>query len=246
MNSKNVSALGIIFPNAYDRMVPELTTERVMASIPFGGRYRMIDFILSSLVNNDISNITILVRENYNSLVDHLESGRSWDLVRKNGGLKIFPPYFQKNMGAYHGRIEALESIVPFLRHQKETYVVLCDTNIAVNFDFKDMIRKHIESGADITCAYTREVIPDSAKRARDTSRGLYYSFNFGEDGRVERFNINPKDAGVQNMSMNIYIAKKDWLIQQVDQAFLNGKVYFERDVLAPNVDATSKRICAC
>ncbi len=237
MNSKNVSALGIIFPNAYDRMVPELTTERVMASIPFGGRYRMIDFILSSLVNNDISNITILVRENYNSLVDHLESGRSWDLVRKNGGLKIFPPYFQKNMGAYHGRIEALESIVPFLRHQKETYVVLCDTNIAVNFDFKDMIRKHIESGADITCAYTREVIPDSAKRARDTSRGLYYSFNIGEEGRVERFNINPKDAGVQNMSMNIYIAKKDWLIQQVDQAFLNGKVYFERDVLAPNVD---------
>ena len=240
MVSNNTSALGIIFPNAYDRMVPELTTERLMASIPFAGRYRMIDFILSSMVTNDISNISILVRENYNSLVDHLESGRSWDLVRKTSGLKIFPPFFQKNTGAYHGRIEAIDSILAFLRHQKETYVVMCDTNIAVNFDFKDMLRSHIESGADITCAYTKEVIPDSAKRARDASRGLYYSFDIDENSRVSSLHINPKDAGVQNMSMNIYIMKREWLIEQIDQAFLTGKVYFERDILAPNINNIS------
>ena len=240
MVSNNTSALGIIFPNAYDRMVPELTTERLMASIPFAGRYRMIDFILSSMVTNDISNISILVRENYNSLVDHLESGRSWDLVRKTSGLKIFPPFFQKNTGAYHGRIEAIDSILAFLRHQKETYVVMCDTNIAVNFDFKDMLRSHIKSGADISCAYTKEVIPDSAKRARDASRGLYYSFDIDENSRVSSLHINPKDAGVQNMSMNIYIMKREWLIEQIDQAFLTGKVYFERDILAPNINNIS------
>jgi len=237
MVNRKDNAMGIIFPNAYDRMVPELTTERLMASIPFGGRYRMIDFILSSMVNNDISNIAILVRENYHSLVDHLESGRSWDLVRKNGGLNVFPPYSQKNMGAYHGRIEALEGLLGFLRSQKEQYVVMCDTNIAVNFDFKAMIRAHIASGADVTCAYTKEQIADSAKRARDSSRGLYYSFDLDEDGRIRKININPKDAGIQNLSMNIYVMKRQWLIDRIDEAFLNGKVYFERDILAPNLD---------
>ncbi|MBR1757291.1 MAG: glucose-1-phosphate adenylyltransferase subunit GlgD [Lachnospiraceae bacterium] len=236
VNQKD-NALGIIFPNAYDRMVPELTTERLMASIPFAGRYRMIDFILSSMVNNDISNINILVRENYHSLVDHLESGRSWDLVRKNGGLNIFPPYSQKGMGAYHGRIEALESILSHLRSQKETYVVMSDTNIAVNFNFKAMIRAHIASGADVTVAYTKEVIADSMKRARDSSRGLYYTLNIDENGRVNKININPKDAGAQNMSMNIYVMKREWLIDKIDEAFLNGKVYFERDILAPRLD---------
>ena len=87
------SALGVIFPNIYDKLVPELTTERLMASVQFGGRYRMIDFILSSMTNSGINNIAILVRENYFSLLDHLGSGREWDLARKNGGLNIFPPF---------------------------------------------------------------------------------------------------------------------------------------------------------
>ena len=107
MVMSNKSVLGIIFPNIYDKLVPELTSERLMASIPFGGRYRMIDFLLSSMVNCGIDNISILVRENYFSLTDHLGSGREWDLVRKKGGLNIFPPFAQKSMNVYGGRIEA-------------------------------------------------------------------------------------------------------------------------------------------
>ena len=84
MVKSNVNALGIIFPNSYDNMVPELVTERLMASIPFAGRYRMIDFILSSMVSSGIDNISIIVRNNYHSLMDHLGSGREWDLTRKN------------------------------------------------------------------------------------------------------------------------------------------------------------------
>ena len=101
MNTSNTNALGIIFPNAYDELVPELTSERLMASIPFAGRYRMIDFVLSSMANCGIDNVTVLVRENYFSLLDHLGSGREWDLTRKNGGLNIFPPFAQKNMRVY-------------------------------------------------------------------------------------------------------------------------------------------------
>ena len=105
MVNTNTSALGIIFPNSYDSLVPELVSERLMASIPFAGRYRMVDFLLSSMVNSGIDNISIIVRKNYHSLMDHLGSGREWDLARKNGGLNIFPPYSEKNVKIYSGRV---------------------------------------------------------------------------------------------------------------------------------------------
>ena len=88
MLSQNNNALGIIFPNSYDTTVPELVTERAMASIPFAGRYRMVDFVLSSMANCGISNVSIVVRKNYHSLMDHLGTGREWDMARRHGGLK--------------------------------------------------------------------------------------------------------------------------------------------------------------
>ena len=119
MVSSNVDALGIIFPTSYDATVPELVTERLMASIPFASRYRMIDFVLSGMVNAGIDNISVIVRKNYHSLMDHLGSGRAWDLSRKNGGLNIVPPFAEKAVKVYHGRVEALASILTFLRDQK-------------------------------------------------------------------------------------------------------------------------------
>ena len=92
MLNSNTNALGVIFPNSYDALVPELVNVRLMASIPFASRYRLIDFILSSMAHCDINNISVMVNNNYHSLMDHLDSGREWDLVRKNGGLHIFPP----------------------------------------------------------------------------------------------------------------------------------------------------------
>ena len=87
----NINALGIIFPNTYDELVPQLVKHRTMASVPFGGRYRMIDFTLSGMVNAGIENVTVIAKKNYHSLMDHLGSGREWDLVRKRGGLNIVP-----------------------------------------------------------------------------------------------------------------------------------------------------------
>ena len=117
MVNSNADVLGIIFPNSYDALVPELVTDRLMASIPFAGRYRMIDFILSSMVNSGIDNVSIIVRQNYHSLMDHLGSGREWDLTRKNGGLNIVPPFAEKNVKIYNGRVEALASVLSFLQH---------------------------------------------------------------------------------------------------------------------------------
>lgn len=236
MVNANANALGIIFPNAYDRLVPELTSERLMASIPFGGRYRMIDFLLSSMVNCAIDNITVLVQENYFSLLDHLGSGREWDLARKNGGLNIFPPYAQKNIKTYNGRVGMLASILAFLKSQKEKYVVMSDTNLVANFDFSALLDRHIESGADITVAYTREEIPQTAINDDDLKKDMYYTLDL-DGGRITRIHINSKEQGVQNFSMNIYVIERELLIQLVDDAYIGGSVYFERDVLMPKLD---------
>ncbi len=232
------SALGVIFPNIYDKLVPELTTERLMASVQFGGRYRMIDFILSSMTNSGINNIAILVRENYFSLLDHLGSGREWDLARKNGGLNIFPPFAQRTMGMYAGRIEALASILAFLKNQNERYVVLSDSHLAINFDFRKLISAHEETGADVTMVYSKGEIPEKAKEADDASRGRYYSLNVAEDGSITKININPKDEGIVNLSCNIYIMDRKFLIKKVTEASLAGGVSFERDIFIPQMDS--------
>lgn len=236
MVNSNANALGILFPNSYDSLVPDLVGERLMASIPFAGRYRMVDFMLSSMVNCGIDNVSLIVRKNYHSLMDHLGSGREWDLTRKNGGLNIVPPFADKSVKVYNGRVEALSNILDFLRSQKEQYVVMSDTNIAANFDFKAMINEHITSGADVTIAYSKEEIPASSRQTISTNRGLYYTLDV-EDGIVKEIYINPKDEGIQNFSLNIYVVGREFLIEQIHNAFVRGYSYFERDIVAPQLD---------
>ena len=235
MVNSNANAIGIIFPNSYDNLVPELAGDRLMASIPFAGRYRIIDFLLSSLANCGISNIAIVVRENYHSLMDHLGSRRAWDLLRKNGGLSIFPPYAEKNMKVYSGRVEALESILPYLKSKKEKYVIMMDANIAVDFDFNAMLAEHIESGADVTVAYTEQEIPAELIRA-GVHGDMYYTLKL-DDGRVRRIFMNSEMCGKQNLSMNIYIMDREALIDKIHAAFVRGYSYFERDILAPRLE---------
>ena len=236
MVNSNANALGIIFPNGYDSLVPELVAEHLMASIPFAGRYRMVDFVLSSMVNCGIDNVSVIVRKNYHSLMDHLGSGRAWDLTRKNGGLNIVPPFAEKTVKVYNGRVEALASILDFLKDQKEKYVIMSEANIAANFDFKAMLNAHIESGADLTLAYAQEEIPKGLIKPFDINKDLYYTLDI-EDGRVKEIQINPETPGVQNLSMNIYIMDRELLISQVSAAFVRGHVYFERDIVAPQLD---------
>lgn len=235
MVNSNANALGIIFPNSYDNLVPQLVEERLMASIPFAGRYRMVDFILSSLVNCGIDNISVIVRENYHSLMDHLGTGRSWDLIRKNGGLNIVPPYAEKNVKVYTGRVEALASYLPYLQDQKEKYVIIADTNIAVNFDFTAMLDQHIKTGADVTVAYMRAEVPLKDSKL-DYGKDFYYTLRM-EDGRINKIYVNSKEAGLQNYCMNIYVIDRELLIDKINTAFVRGYSYFERDILSPHLD---------
>ena len=249
MISSKAEALGIIFPNSYDSLVPDLVSERLMASIPFASRYRMCDFMISSMVHCGIDNISILVRKNYHSLLDHLGNGREWDLARKNGGLNIVPPFAQKQIKVFSGRIEALESIRGYLIKQTEKYVILSDANIAVNFDFNALLDAHIKSGADVTMVYRKQEIPQSLIRQSTAGMDLYYALGINGD-RVSKIYINPKESGEMNFSLNIYVIDRELLIRMVDEAYLHGDVYFVRDILEKKIDqldvrtVISKRIC--
>ena len=169
--------------------------------------------------------------------MDHLGSGREWDLTRKKGGLNIIPPFAQKNINIYNGRVEAIASILDFVKRQKEKYVIMSDTNVAVNFDFKDLLQQHISSGADVTIAYTKEEVPKALLDIDVTKKDLYYTLGIDDDGRVNKIEVSSKEPGVQNVSMNIYVIERELLMNQVREAHLNGRTYFERDIISPQLD---------
>jgi len=195
----------------------------------------LIDFVLSGMSNSGIDNISLLVNKNYRSLMDHLGSGREWDLVRKNGGLTLFPPNAEKTSLNYTGRVSALEGIIDFLRSQKEEYVVMADANCAVNFDFAAMVNTHVASGADVTVAYNESEIPDGYLNLSGEG-GFYYSYGL-DNGRITKIYVNPKETGKHNLSLNIFVIKRELLIEMVDVAFVRGLKYFERDILLNALD---------
>lgn len=150
-----MSVQGIIFSNLHDKNIPELTLRRTMASVPYAGRYRLIDFALSNMVNSGITSVSVITHYNYQSLMDHIGAGKDWDLARRSGGIKILPPYMtayaNQSNALYNSRMEALKSVNYSVSRFTSDYVVLSDCDVICNVDLNDMINDHIENNADIT-----------------------------------------------------------------------------------------------
>lgn len=156
------TVLGIIFSNSYDAVLPELTDLRTMGSVPFAGRYRLIDFPLSSMVNAGVNQVGVITKSNYRSLMDHLGTGKPWDLSRKNNGMFLLPPFSTShNVGMYRNRLDALQGIQGFITESKKEYVLLCDSNIISNMDVADMLEQHVKRQADITIAHCGNAVPE-------------------------------------------------------------------------------------
>ncbi len=218
--------LGIIFSNMHDEMLRELTEKRTMASVPFGGRYRFIDFTLSSMVNSNIQSVGVITKSNYQSLMDHLGSGREWDLARKREGLYILPPFGNTaSAGIYRGRIEALAGIMGFIKHSDARYVVLADCDMICNMDIKAIINEHIEREADITAAYQPKTLND--QNCRDAT-----VFACDENNRVTEVMINPGVQGEHNVSLNLMVMEKALLERLVAENMSRNLYSMEKDVL--------------
>ena len=219
------NVLGLVFANMHDMTVGDLTKNRTMGSLLFGGRYRLIDFPLSNMVNSGINAVGVITKDNYQSLLDHLGSAREWDLARKNGGLYILPPFGNANASLYAGRIEALNGAMSFIRNSMCEYVIMSDCDVVGNIEYKPIVEKHVESGADITVvAHTGQYTADEMKMST--------VLNTEADGRVNSVLIRPELSGTCTASMNIFVMKKDLLIEIVSDLIARGMVSFESDVL--------------
>lgn len=226
--------MSILFAAGNESKLNELTLHRTTASLPFGGRYRLIDFTLSNLVNSGVTQIGIVTRSNYQSLMDHIRQGRDWDLNRKNGGISVFPPFvYNSSREVYKGKIEAIYSILNFLNKSKEEYVIISNCNVAANIDFDEMFAKHLESGAEVTMLYH--------KGYTTTSRRVVINV---EENNVVNDIYETEYAGEEekNISLNIYIIKKDLLIDLVQKAYARGLVDFEKDILFKLVEERQVR----
>lgn len=221
-------AVGVIFSNIHDENIPELSRKRTMASIPFGGRYRLIDFALSNMVNSGITTVGIVTKNNYQSLIDHLGSGKDWDLARKDGGIILLPPYSDETDAPYTSRLEALKGITGFLNRRKEDYVVISDCDGISRIDIADVLRFHEERQADITMVYHTE---------SNVHTKYFMTLSPDETGRIKSLQINPNGKGKVNRYINIMIMSREFLIGTIQDAVTHGLTSFGHDILFKNVD---------
>ena len=214
---------GIIFANAEDNMLKKLTSNRSMASVPFGARYRIIDFALSNLVNAGVSSVGIITKENYRSLMDHVGNGVAWDLDRKNGGLYLLPPYLSRDVRKYTDTVDALYGAMDYINRCGSEYIALCDSYALANIDINAAVKSHIANGADITVVYHKGQLPESA--------GKKLVLTLADDGRITKM-TNSQAEGDAAYSMGVSIIKRDLFIKIVKDAYEEEIKNYEKDVL--------------
>lgn len=238
-----MTAFGLIFSNIHDNNLPELTRRRTMASIPFGCRYRLIDFPLSNMVNSDIFTVGVITHYKYQSLMDHLGSGKDWDLARRQGGLKILPPYitaFDRNsadLKPYSTRLEALIGVYEFISHCTEDYVVLCDCDILCNIDLKSVLEEHMKNSAEMTIV-TKSVELSEKESMRNT---VIRSDN---KGRITEIMENPAGlTGTHDICLNIWVLSRRYLQNIILDAISHGYTNFNIDIIAKNLCRNNFRV---
>lgn len=237
-----MSATGIIFSNIHDNNIPELTRLRTVASVPFACRYRFIDFTLSNMVNSNIYNINVITHYNYQSLMDHIGSGKDWDLARRSGGIKILPPYITAFANAsnpsYQTRLAALKNVNDSLMRITDEYVVLSDCDVICNVDFNEMITYHQKSGADMTFAVKKMKL--TKEQAKNNT--VFYT---NSEGRIVDMLAYPTDFNEEeaDISLNIVVMKTSYLRSIVMDAIAHNYTSMTKDVIAKNLNIANYRI---
>ena len=220
---------GIIFSYESRNDLKELVDFRSAASVPFGGRYRMVDFALSNLVNAGVTDVGVVLHGRYQSMIDHLGNGKVWDLSRKRGGLRLLPPFnYQKEWGImpFRGKIEALAGVRSYLEEIRQDYVVLMEGDLVVNLPLAEIQAEHVKSGADITVVCGNDSFA--------TADGSY--FEVDQDGRITEvlYNMNTPRG---YRGLEVYILSTKLLKELVDECFSKDQYSWRRDVLRAKKD---------
>ena len=221
------NAFGLIVTADRSTHLKDLTLSRSAGAVPFGGRYRFIDFTLSNMVNAGITSVGLITEKNYHSLMDHLGSGKEWDLHRKRDGLFILPPFMTKdNAGVFRGDIDAIRSVLGYVRRTQEDYAILAWPRVVMNVDLTAMMEQHVETGADITILYAE----DGSLRPEEQNQDLRLILD--EKGRVTDMELDAYRPHSMNRSADVMILKKELLEYLVEEAYARGEYDFHRDIL--------------
>ena len=231
-----MSTAGLIFSNLNQNKLSEMTRQRVLASVPFGCRYRLIDFPLSNMVNAGITNVGIATDFNYKSLLDHLGGGKDWDLARRSGGIRMLPPMYSGEASllshqSYTTRLSALVAALDFVRNCTEDMIVVSDCNVVCNMDLLALVDEHIAAGADITMCARRmnvcEGMLDSDDLIMETD----------ESGRLTGYaHYAPSDLGEKIVQINVFVMKTAFLRGILESAVAHGSASFALGVIRPNL----------
>ena len=216
-----MNAMGIIFAN--DDVTNELTIKRTMASLPFGGRYRQVDFQLANLTAGGVRHLGIVSRSNYQSLMNHIGSGEEWGLEMGEGGLEFLTPGALGNDDRYRGKLENLHAVLDFLADAEEDYVVLSDSSILTNLDVAGLVASHVASGKDITIVAK----PGVADGAKVLDLALKVA-----DGAVSDIVVNYAAEADYLASMDIFVVGRKWLIEKVEALVARDKFHMDRDLV--------------
>lgn len=225
MNGKQV--LGIVFANIHEEALEGLTAMRTMASVPFCSRYRFIDFPLSNMVDSGITKIGVIANSNFRSLMDHVGTGKPWDLSRKNDGLFLLPP-FSVGGTMWGNRIDALFGNMNFLEHSNQKYVLMSDCNNVVSADYSELFHAHEETGADIT------ILGVKGKSPKNIHSVLCFN-KVESDGRITEMSLDSKSDEDVFYSCNIVLMKKELLEELISQAHSRNEVSFQRNIIMAN-----------
>ena len=218
-----MNVMGIIFAN--DATLGDLTLNRTMASIPFGGRYRQVDFHLSNMAAAGIRHVGIISRHNYQSLMNHVGSGEEWGMELEEGGLEFLTPYAMSATDIYRGKLDALHSVMGFLNYGPEDeYVIMADSAILTNIDLKDVLKEHIRSGKELTVV-TKEGIANGSKQ-------LDLALKLDEKGQICDMAVDYVADSSWVASMDIFVLSKQYLREKVRQFIARNKFHMDRDLV--------------
>jgi glucose-1-phosphate adenylyltransferase len=207
----------------HDEEMHEITNTRTMGALPFGGRYRLIDFQLSNMRNSGITCVGVITKSNYQSLLEHLGSGREWDLSRKREGLFIFSPFCSQNTGIYKNKVEALNSIMGYIKNARKDYVVITDCDTICNINWNEPIEYHKEKKADITLLYY-EVNPIKERK----NETVYHISN---EGYITDILMNQTIQSSSFVNTNMWIINRNLLIKMIEDAVAHSLESIEKDI---------------
>ena len=218
-----MKAMGIIFAN--DGTIGALTEKRTMASLPFGGRYRQVDFALSNLSAAGVRHVGIITRHSYQSLMNHIGSGEEWGMELEEGGLEFLTPYAMSRTDNYRGKLESLYSAMAFLEYgDEDEHVFMIDSAILSNIDLNDVLANHIASGADVTVV-TKDGIANGTKQ-------LDLALKLDESGKILDMAVDYVAPADYVASMDIFVLSKKWLAKQVKEHIAHNLYHMDRDLV--------------